>query len=419
MAGCVGGESPDQTSTAGADLGSQAVQGMTLRFGTKTERDVDITANGENTTSAVNSMNRFAVDLYQAVSAVEDSNLIIGPYSVVFALSMIHAGANGTTAEEMADVLRIDLQDADWQEGINAYDLSLDARTAGSQTNWTAANKVWTEPGLPLRDEYLDVLTGVFDSPLAEANFAGDPEREREIINRWAEANTLDLVPELFPAGSIDQGTAMVLVNAVALDAPWEFPFDPAATSIQPFTKPDGTTVDVPMMRYDEFLPSAWSEQYQAVELPYSGGVLSMVVIVPTDLAEFEEGLSAEGLMDVLDQIDDGGIHLSMPKFSTETHLSLKETLTEMGMPTAFDSAGADFSGMIDGRGLYLSTVEHGAFVEVDENGTRAAAATGGSMEGSHGPTVDVNRPFLYLIVDRGAGTILFIGRVSDPSIRP
>ncbi len=272
---------------------------------------------------------------------------------------------------------------------------------------------------MALRDDYLDVLTGVYGSPLAEADFATDPDGERLAINRWIEDNTNDLIPELFPEQSLHEDVVMVLVNAVALDAPWEFPFDPAATRDEPFTRADGSTVTVATMHYDEFLPSIWNEEYQAVELPYGGGALSMIVLMPNDLAEFEASLTTESLNEVFDSITDGGIHLSLPKWSARTHLTLNDTLAAMGMPTAFDPAGADFSGMVDGGGLWLDRVEHEAFVEVDEEGARAAAATGGAMALSHGPTIQINRPYLYVIRDQGAGTILFIGRVNDPTQAP
>jgi serpin B len=317
----------------------------------------------------------------------------------------------------MANVLHVG-DVADWQEGINAYDLTLDARTAGSPTTWSAANKVWTQPGLALRDDYLDVLTGVYGSPLAEADFTGDADGERQVINTWVEQNTDDLIPELFPDGSLDPTAVMVLVNAVALDAPWEFPFDPADTSDEPFTRGDGTRVNVPTMHYGEYLPSAVTPDYQAVELPYGGGALSMVVVQPNDLSSFEANLDAETLDGVFSSITDGGIHLSLPKWSARTHLTLNDTLAALGMPTAF-GGGADFSGMVDGGGIWLDRVEHEAYIEVDEQGTRAAAATGGAMDGSHGPTITINQPYLYIIRDQGAGTVLFIGRVTDPTIAP
>ncbi len=410
-----GGDSP--AAPGAVDDAEPQIEGVSLRFGNLTERSIDIDADGRNTTAAVESMNEFASDLYTTVAAAEPGNVVVSPYSVTFTLGMIYAGARSDTATEMATVLHAG-DVADWQEGINAYDLTLDARTVGSPTEWAAGNKVWTMPGLDLREDYLDVLTGVYGSPLAEADFAGDADGERQVINSWAEQRTNDLITELFPSGSLDESTLMVLVNAIALDAPWEFPFDPAATRDEPFTLADGSTVDVATMHYDEFLPSAFTEEYQAVELPYGGGALSMVVVMPNDLAAFEGNLTTESLNGVFDSITDGGIHLSLPKWSARTHLTLNDTLAEMGMPTAF-GADADFSGMVDGGGIWLDRVEHEAFIEVDEEGTRAAAATGGAMEGSHGPTITINQPFLYVIRDSGAGTILFIGRVTDPTIAP
>jgi serpin B len=401
------------------DPDAAADSALPLRFGSLTERAVDGGADGRNATAAVTGMNEFAIDLYRSVLAGEDGNVIVGPYSVTFAMSMVYAGARGDTAAEMADVLHAtELEPEAWHEGINAYDLTLDARTVGSSTEWSSANKVWTKPGLALRDDYLDVLTGAYGSPLAELDFGNDPDGARELINEWIAERTNELIPELWPPGSLSGQTAMVLVNAVAMDAPWEFPFDPAMTSNAPFTKADGSVVQVPTMRYDEYLPSLWREDLQAVELPYGDGALSMVVIVPNDLEAFEAELSTAALDEIVGAIEDGGIHLTMPKWSARTHITLNETLAGLGMPTAFSGA-ADFSRMIDGGGLWLDQVEHEAFVDVDEQGTRAAAATGGEMVESHGPTITVDRPFLYMIRDRGAGTILFIGRVTDPTVTP
>ncbi len=408
-------------ATAGDDAASSPpadranVDGVSLVYGELTERSIDIGADGRNTVAAVEGMNAFAVDLYREVAETEDGNVVLSPYSVVFALGMILAGARGATEAEMTAVLHADIAGDGWQEGVNAYDLTLDARTANSPTIWSSANKVWVKPSLPLRADYLDVLTGVYGSPLAEADFAADVEAQREAINGWVGEKTADRITELFPADAIDPDTAMVLVNAVALDAPWEFPFDPVETQDGIFTRADGSTVEVPMMRYDEFLPSGAGPGVQAVELPYGGGALSMVVIVPDDLAAFEADLTVGSLDAVLGSIQEGGIHLTMPRWSARTHLTLNDVLADLGMPTAFDAA-ADFSGMVDGGGLHLDRVEHEAFIEVDEAGTRAAAATGGAMLGSHGPTIAVDRPFLYVVRDRGAGTILFIGRVTDPT---
>lgn len=398
-----------------ASDGEPSMEGVSLRLGSVTERLVDGDADGRNTTTAVAAMNEFAVDLYGQIANSEKGNVIMSPYSATFALSMIYAGSRATTETEMADMLHATgISQADWHEGINAYDLTLDARTAGSSTDWASANKVWTNPGLPLLDSYLDILTGEYGSPLAEVDFFAGPEAARQIINRWVSDNTNDLIPELWPKDSLTDRTEMVLVNAVALDAPWEFPFNPESTRDESFALPDGSTIFVPTMHYDEYLPSYATEDLQAVELPYGDGALSMVVIVPQDLQAFEAEMTTATLDEIVAQIKEGGIHLSMPKWSARTDIELNDSLQALGMRAAFGDA--DFSGMIDGGGLYVARVQHSAFIEVDEEGTRAAAATGGAMEGSHGPTIEVDRPFLYLIVDRGAGTYLFMGRVNNPT---
>lgn len=205
-----------------------------------------------------------------------------------------------------------------------------------------------------------------------------------------------------------------MLANALALDAHWEFPFSAEHTSDQPFTLPDGSRVDVPTMRYDEYLPSAVGDGWQAVELPYADGGLAMVVIVPDDLAAFEAGLDAARLEEVLGTITDGGIHLTLPRFAVRQHAGLVEPLGALGMPSAF-GAGADFSGMTGAPDLWVQAFEHEAVVEVDEQGVEAAAAAGAATAGSHGPTVAVDRPFLFLVRDRPTGALLLLGHVTDP----
>jgi serpin B len=398
--------------------GSVNQSGVNLRFGKLTERTLKSGADGRNATAAVTGMNQFSVDLFNAVAMDTAGNVVVGSYSVVFVVSMLYAGARGGTADEIADVLHSTGRPEAWHEGINAYDLTLLTRTAGSPTTWTAANKVWASPGISLRDEFLDVLTGSYGSPLATADFAGDSDGQRRMINEWVANNTKQRIPELFVEGALPPSTQLALVNAVALDAPWEFPFDPARTGPAPFRRLDGTEVAVPMMHYEEYLPSGRGEDFTAVELPYAGGTFSMVIIVPTDFERFQRDLSAQKIDQVTDSIQEQGIHLTMPKWSSRTKSELNKPLSRLGMPTAF-AGSADFSGMSETSGLSVSAVRHEAFIEVDEAGTRAAAATGGEMLLSHGPTISINQPFLYLVRDRGAGTILFMGRVTDPSIAP
>ena len=167
-------------------------------------------------------------------------------------------------------------------------------------------------------------------------------------------------------------------------------------------------------MHFDLYLPLADEPDYSAVELMYGRGDLSMVLILPKDLSAFDESVDPELLDRILDRISERGIHLSLPKFSFERHVEMDPILKELGMESVY-AADADFSGMIEGGGLVLDTVQHDAFIEVDESGTEAHAATGGAMAVSHGPTVTFDRPFFFVIRDRITGEILFVGRVSEP----
>lgn len=354
----------------------------------------------------------FALDLYHAVRDEVEGNVVIGPGSLHTVLSMIRAGARGQTATEMDTVLHA--AGLDLHAAGNALDRALRDRNGADGVELATANRLWIQEGLQLAEDYLATVVGNYGAGLAAADFATDHDAARAAINQWVADATRGKIDELFPDGSLDSMTRLVLTNAVFLDADWRFPFEPQRTSDEPFTLADGSHVRVPTMHYDEYLPTAIGDGWAAVELPYDGEQLAMTVIVPDSLTEFERRLDPAMLDSILDQIGDGGIHLSLPRFTARSHLNLDDILGALGMPTAF-GAGADFSGMTGQPDLFIQTVEHEAVVEVDEEGTEAAAASGGAMAGSHGPTIAVDRPFLFLIRDEPTGAVLFLGRVTDP----
>ncbi len=310
----------------------------------------------------------------------------------------------------MADTLHLRLPDERVQAGFNALDLTLGSRNREG-LELQIANQTWAALGQSFEEAFLDTLGRDYGAPMAMVDFAGEPEAARRAINQWGSDQTRGRVEEVFPPGAISANTRLALVNAVYLLAKWKYRLDPAEEGR--FTLLDGSKVKVPMMGYGLYLPSTYTDDYQAVELPYTGDQLSMVIIVPTDLEAFEESLDAARLQVVLDGIVEGGIHLTMPSFTLEGHQSLKEPLIALGMRDAFRDA--DFSGMTGDRSLFMDAVEHGTFIQVNEEGTEAAALSGVAMALSHGPTVDVNRPFLFLIRDRITGAVLFLGRVVDP----
>ena len=271
----------------------------------------------------------------------------------------------------------------------------------------------WVAPDLEVKPTYAALLARQFGAPLAKVDFT-DAEAARTAINRWGSQITDGLVKEAVPPGQITPDTKLVLADAVFLDAAWEQPFDPGDTSKQPFTRPDGSTVDAPMMQENGSAPRITTMDYSAIRLPYKGEDLSFIAIMPLrPLAQFVATLTPRKLNDITGAIVEGGIHLSFPRFKFSSTLPLTEPLTELGMPTAF-SDSADFSGIASG--LFLDFVQQGAAIEVDEKGTKAAAVSTGSFAASHGPTIDFNRPFLYLIRDDATGAVLFIGHVTDPT---
>jgi serpin B len=277
------------------------------------------------------------------------------------------------------------------------------------------ASRVWAQRGLPVEGNFLDLLTRHYGAPLAVTDFASDAERARAEINDWVAQATAGKIPELFPGGTIHSQTALALVSALYLHAPWKYKFNPQATQLRPFTRHDGVSTEVPTMHFDDFLPSGRGVDWQAVELPYRGDELSMVVIAPRDLRALEARLTPETLEQMFKDIEPGGIHLSLPRWTFSFHTSLVPALKGLGLTSLFE--GADLSGIAPGL-VGVEHVEHEVFVKVDEEGTEAAAATGAAVPASHGPTVTVDRPFLFVIRDRLTGAILFLGRVTDPGSR-
>ena len=365
----------------------------------------------------------FALDLYQQVRG-EDGNLFYSPFSISIALGMTFAGARGQTAQEMQDTLHFTLGQAGLHPAFNYLDLELAGREqdpghdAKDGFKLRVANSIWGQLNESFVAEFLDALAENYGAGLNLLDFIADPELCRLTINTWVEDRTAGRIEDLLPQGSITVDTRMVLTNAIYFKAAWNTPFETDNTADGEFQLLTGGTVTVPMMHQDEMLPYAEGDGYAAVELPYDGEKLSMVVIVPTDLDTFEAGLTADGLDAIIGDLQTHLVTLAMPKFSFESGMSLAQVLADMGMPTAF-SAAADFSGIRASGGLMITDVFHKAFVGVDEAGTEAAAATAvvvGETSVPEQAELDVDRPFLFLIRDIPTGAVLFLGRVVDPA---
>ena len=421
-AGCVGTPRSDGGTTV------RAAGGPVPSIEDEAVRELVLEANG------------FAFDLYRELLA-EDAraNLFCSPLSLSVALAMTYAGSAGETREQMRDVLRYPLEDTDLHEAFETVQGELDARGRDSDIEpgggyaedddplpfeLSVANAVWGQAGYPFDDAYLDILADHYDSPLREVDFATEPDDVRATINAWVADETAERIDELLPAGSIDGLVRLVLVNAIYFLANWQHPFSDEQTTVDTFTALDGTHHDVAMMTESRRWAYAEHEGAQAVELPYVGGDVSMMVILPPSdaFASFERSFDGETFGEFLDAMEPQEGRLELPRFQFETSVQLSTVLEAMGMQDAFDPEDADFSRMVEDEqtDLHIDQVYHDAFVQVDEEGTEAAAATGVVMRTVSAPldpfSFVADRPFLFVIYDRVTGTIMFLGRVVDPA---
>jgi len=365
----------------------------------------------------------FAFDLYRRLRG-EEGNLFYSPHSISVALAMTYAGASGETTRQMADTLRFLLEQEDLHPAFNWLDMELAASGEGDEGfTLNVVNSIWGQKDYVFLESFLDVLAENYGAGLRILDFIAETEASRLAINKWVSDETEGRIRDLIPRGAIDEMTRLVLTNAIYFDADWQHPFKRRDTSNGPFYLLDGGQRSVPMMKQAESFGYADGPGYQAVELPYDGGELSMVILLPESgwFREFEEGLDAQRVAGIIDSLSTTRVALTMPKFEFESDFGLKATLQDMGMIDAFVWNTADFSGMTGERELFISDVVHKAFVSVDEEGTEAAAATGVIMAPTAMPLdpdvqVTIDRPFIFLIRDIDTGSILFLGRVMDPT---
>ena len=367
--------------------------------------------------------NAFALDLYKQLAG-EGENIFYSPYSIYMALLMTYAGAAGDTASQMEGTLHLPYSQEEVHAVMNALNLQLKANSlVDGEPAFTlnVVNQLWGQAGYAFLPEFLNTLSQNYNAGLKTVDFAANPEAARELINLWVEAQTNEKIRDLIPEGALNELTRLVITNAVYFKAAWLSPFDSANTKNGSFTLLDGTQVEVPMMHQSGSMRAYVSQDVQAVELPYEGGTYSMVALMPTagSLDTFEQSLTAESLQDILNQLERASVTLSMPKFKFEAAFGLNDALKAIGMTDAFDPMKANFSQMDGTTSLYISSALHKAFVDVNEEGTEAAAATAVVIGVTSAPgqsyTITLDHPFLFLIRDNSTGTLLFVGRMADP----
>ena len=377
----------------------------------------------------------FALDLYRTLGA-GDGNLFFSPYSISQALAMTYAGARGETERQMADTLHFMLSQDTLHSAFNSLYLDLDSRGGGKGNNdpsgfkLNVANSLWAQHDHRFLDEFFAVIAENYGAGVRPVDFRGEPEESRLRINEWVARETGDRIRSLIPPETFErQPPALALVNAIYFNAAWLHEFRDLPRPI-PFHLIDGGEVAVQMMKRTSKSGYASGDGYQAVDLEYKFTDMSMTIVLPDsgNFEAFESSLDDDLLGRVLEDVETRGVALTMPKFEFSSTFALADTLRTMGMSNAFDDRSADFSGMDDrscAAGdvpcLAISKVIHKAFVSVDEEGTEAAAVTAVlvfPLSAAPGPPVEVtvDRPFIFLIRDKATGTILFMGRVLDPS---
>jgi serpin B len=369
----------------------------------------------------VNGNNAFACDLY-AHLAGEKGNLFFSPYSISTALAMTYAGARGETATEMAQTLHFALNHHELHPAFARLLKEMDGQGKDRPFEMHVANALWGQKGYAFRNEFVELLKANYGAGLREADFVKAAEDARRQINRWVEEQTKDKIKDLIPPGVLNAMTRLVLTNAIYYKAPWQHPFYEAVTKEDEFQVTPDQKVNVPMMSQAAGFKYLDGGDFQLLDMPYKGGNQSMLVLLPKKvdgLSQLEKSLTAQNLESWLAKSRLQQVQVAFPKFKFTREFELNKTLSAMGMPLAF-SDKADFSGMDGTKELYISNVIHKAFVDVHEKGTEAAAATAVVVAAKSAPPVaqqvfKADHPFVFVIRDNGTGSILFLGRVTNP----
>jgi serpin B len=363
------------------------------------------------------STTEFGYDLFGKLRE-KAGNLFFSPLSIETALAMTSGGARGETLAEMSKVLHLP---ADSQAAIGGL---LQSLRAGPQAKYdlAIANALWMQQGLAFRPEFLAETQKNYEAAMRVVDFR-QTEKARQTINRWVAEQTKDKIKELFAPGSLTADGSLVLTNAIYFKGKWATPFDKKATQDEPFHVSGDKTIQAPLMRRSGRFRYVSGDGVQAVEMPYAGDRITMLVVLPAapdGLPALEKSLTADRFSGWVDRLAYKPGQVLLPRFKATDEFDLSQTLQEMGMKQAF-TGSADFSGMC-AEPIMISKVVHKAFVETNEEGSEAAAATGVAMVKASAPLPQepfvfrADRPFLFVIRDTTTGTPLFVGRIVNPN---
>jgi serpin B len=369
------------------------------------------------------SNNAFGLDLYAKLKTT-DGNLFFSPYSISTCLAMVYAGAQAQTAAQMAQALHFNPNQSQLASAFGELQRQLNATEQKKGVELNAANGLWGQKDHPFLPAFLDIASNSYQAKLNQVDFRASAEPVRKEINDWVSGKTKGKITNLLAPGLVSPTTRLILVNAIYFKGQWTRPFNKANTTNAPFSLTSSQSAPASFMNLKADFKYAAVNGIQLLELPYAGGDFSMVVLLPNEidgLKTLEATINAPALDGWLAKARSQKVNVFMPKFKLAAQFSLAGTLAQMGMKDAFTPA-ADFSGMDGARDLFISAVVHKAFVDVNEEGTEAAAATGAGMKmlairPQPVPTFRADHPFIFLIRDTRSGGILFLGRLLDPTV--
>ncbi len=377
----------------------------------------------DNNTAIISaSNNAFGIDLYKKIITEEKGNIFISPYSISSALAMTYAGARGNTEKQMAKVLYFNIPQEDLHKAFSSLNSYFNRPNKSYQL--AIANSLWGQTNYPFQKEFISLLNKYYEAGFNEVDFVNEENREkaRLTINKWVEDKTNNKIKNLIHPEDISALTRLILVNAIYFKGKWQNQFDPQETRDMPFNLENQKKISVPMMHQEGRFNYTEDDEVQVLELPYSENEVSMIIFLPKEgisLSDFEKEISVERINKLLSNLTQEKVDVYIPKFKMEKRYILNKPLIDLGMKDAFDMSLADFSGMTGSKDLYISKVIHQSFIEVNEEGTEAAAATAVIMSGKAiAPMIiefKADRPFLFIIRDIKTNTILFMGRFVEP----
>ncbi len=367
-------------------------------------------------TNVIDANNQFAVDFYSQVANNNDDNLFFSPWSISTAAAIVYEGARGNTADEMRIVFEFPKDNL--QRRAEFASILDDLNEPDAKYKLQVANALWIANEFEPLQEYVDTAKNYYDSEVRNVNFIS--EEGVNTINEWVKDKTEEKIQKIFEPGSTDGTWRLAVTNAIYFKGLWENQFSKDRTIDRDFEINSETKVIVPMMHLSpNALNYTENEQIEILEMPYQGNKTSMLILLPKNvdgINSLDESLTIENLSQWKSSLSERHMAVILPKFTLETEYDLKKKLLDMGIKDAFDPNNADFSGITELESLVISKAIHKAFVDVNEEGTEAAAVTGFGMEAtSVPPTFNANHPFVFIIQDTETGNILFMGRMINP----